>query len=240
MILKIFIIKFYVFYLIFAMNGCLICGNATKNRFFLCEECGKFALFCERRCPKCGNFTLTPNESECFSCKGKKMHFNAILSLFIYSGAVSRLISEMKYGHVISIAEILGKYFADNTPYDFVEGHTVVFPPMRFSDKFIRTFNQAEILADRIAKAHGLKFDPRLLKKVRKTKHQAGLDYEERIKNLNGAFALTRNVKGENFLIVDDVCTTASTINEIAKLLKQNGAADVKGLTLARRTPYFA
>ena len=43
-----------------------------------------------------------------------------------------------------------------------------------------------------------------------------------------------------NFLIVDDVCTTASTIEEIAKLLKKNGAASVNGLTLARRTPYFS
>ena len=64
-------------------------------------------------------------------------------------------------------------------------------------------------------------------------------DYEERIKNLHDAFKITRSVKNERFLIVDDVCTTASTINEIAETLKKNGAASVNGLTLARRTPYF-
>jgi ComF family protein len=145
----------------------------------------------------------------------------------------------MKYGKVKSIAEILGRYLAENAPLKLIEKRTVIFPPMKFLDKLLRTFNQAEILADRVAKAHDLKFDPKLLKKVRKTAHQAGLDYEERTKNLKDAFALTRCVKGESFLIVDDVCTTASTIEEIAKLLKKNGAKNVNGLTLARRTPYF-
>ena len=221
------------------MNYCLICGSITGNHNFLCRECGKFALTCERRCPKCGNFTLTPNEAGCFSCKGKRLHFDRIFSLFIYCGSISKLISEMKYGKVRSIAEILGEYLAKNAPSELVEGRTVIFPPMRFWDKFLRTFNQAEIFADRIARRHGLKFDPKLLKKIRKTKHQAGLDYKERTENLKDAFALTRCVKGEKFLIVDDVCTTASTIEEIAKLLKKNGAVSVNGLTLARRTPYF-
>ena len=234
---------FTVILLIFSknifMNSCLICGSLAENQNFLCKECAKFALSCERRCPKCGNFTLTPNEPVCFSCKGKKLHFDRIFSLFIYSGSISKLISEMKYGKVKSIAEILGRYLAENAPVELVEGRTVIFPPMRFWDKFIRTFNQAEIFADRLARRHGLNFDPKLLKKVRKTAHQAGLDYEERTKNLKDAFALTRSVKGEKFLIVDYVCTTASTIEEIAKLLKKNDAASVNGLTLARRTPYF-
>ncbi len=223
-----------------SMNSCLICGGIAENKDFLCKECAKFALFCERRCPKCGNFTLTPDEPECFSCKGKKLHFDKIFSLFIYSGSISKLISEMKYGKVRSIAEILGRYLAENAPLELIEGRTVIFPPMRFFDKLLRTFNQAEILADKVAKRHDLKFDSKLLKKVRKTAHQAGLDYEERTKNLKDAFALTRCVKGESFLIVDDVCTTASTIEEIAELLNKNGAKSVNGLTLARRTPYFA
>ena len=221
------------------MNYCLICGSITENHDFLCRECGKFALICERRCPKCGNFTLNPNEPECFSCKGKKLHFDRIFSLFIYSGSISKLISEMKYGKVRSIAEILGEYLAKNAPFELVEDRTVIFPPMRFLDKLLRSFNQAEIFADRVARRNNLKFDPKLLKKIRKTRHQAGLDFKERTENLKDAFALTRSVKGEKFLIVDDVCTTASTIEEIAKLLKKNGAKSVNGLTLARRTPYF-
>jgi len=222
------------------MNACLICGNKTDNKEFLCKDCIDFALKCVRRCPKCGNFLLAEEKDDCPSCRGKKIYFDTIYSLFIYSGAVSQLISGMKYGKVAHIAEVLGEYLAENAPKQLIEERTVIFPPMRFFDKLLRSFNQAEIFADRVAKKHDLKFDPGLLKKVRKTEHQAELGYEERIKNLTGAFALTRSVQGEKFLIVDDVCTTASTINEIAKILKKNGASSVNGLTFARRTPYFA
>ena len=222
------------------MNSCLICGNTAENRNFLCEDCAKFALFCERRCPKCGNFILgSTKDGGCFSCNGKKLYFDTIFSHFIYCGSIAKLISEMKYGHVVHIAEVLGEYMAENAPLNLIENRTVVFPPMRLIDRFIRSFNQAEIFADRIAKRHRLDFDSGLLRKTRKTKHQAGLDYEERIKNLHDAFKITRSVKNERFLIVDDVCTTASTINEIAETLKKNGAESVHGLTLARRTPYF-
>lgn len=222
------------------MNACLVCGNKTCSNEFLCKDCIDFALKCVRRCPKCGNFVLAEEKEGCPSCRGRKIYFDTIYSLFIYSGAVSRLISGMKYGKVIHIAEVLGEYLAENAPKQLIEERTVIFPPMRFFDKLLRSFNQAEIFADRVARKHNLNFDPKLLKKVRKTKHQAELGYEERIKNLTGAFELARNVKGEKFLIVDDVCTTASTINEIAKILKKNGASSVNGLTFARRTPYFA
>jgi ComF family protein len=145
----------------------------------------------------------------------------------------------MKYGGVRYYAEIIGSYLAENVPVELVEGRTVIFPPMTFFDKFKRSFNQAEIIADKMALKHNLIFDSRLLKKVRKTKPQASLTYAQRQTNLKNAFKLTRSVKGENFLIVDDVCTTFSTINTISRLLKNNGAESVNAVTFARTSQYF-
>lgn len=222
------------------MNACIICKSGVANGELFCTECSKFALKYERRCKKCGAFTLNPELSDCYLCKGKKFYFDAIFSHFIYSGAVAMAISSMKYGKVQSFAEVMGKYIALNTPYEIVKGRTVIFPPMRFFDKLIRGFNQAEIFADRVSLKYKLKLDASLLKKVKKTRQQASLTYEERQTNLNGAFQLTRDVKGESFLIVDDVCTTGSTINEISKLLKHNKAKSVNAVTLARTSPYFS
>lgn len=146
----------------------------------------------------------------------------------------------MKYGGIRSYAEIIGTYLAEKIPPEIVSERTVIFPPMSFLDKFRRSFNQAEIIADRIAQKHKLVFDNRLLKKVKKTKPQASLNYEERQTNLKNAFKLTKSVKNEKFLIVDDVCTTFSTINTIAKLLKQNGAESVNAVTFARTSQYFS
>lgn len=145
----------------------------------------------------------------------------------------------MKYGKIRYHAEIIGSYLAENVPVEIVKGRTVIFPPMTFLDKFKRSFNQAEILADKIAHRHDLVFDNRLLKKVKRTKPQASLTYEERQTNLKKAFKLTRSVENERFLIVDDVCTTFSTINTISKLLKNNGAESVNAVTFARTSQYF-
>ena len=221
------------------MNGCLICGStAAKNELF-CKECAKFAIELERRCPKCGAFTLDPSRSDCYSFQNKKIFFDSIYSCYIYSGAVTTVISKMKYAKIQSFAEVMGRHIALRTPVDLLKGRTVIFPPMTFSNKFLRSFNQAEILAERVAKHHGLKFDRHLIKKTRKTKPQASLTYEERQTNLKNAFSLNRSVKSEKFLIVDDVCTTFSTINAIAELLKKNGAESVNALTVARTSPYF-
>ncbi len=222
------------------MDSCLICGGFAEKNHFLCSECAKFALFNTRCCPKCGNFVFEPDPSGCNSCRKKGIYFDKIQSIFIYSGAVAMLISTMKYNKIKYLAEILGNFIAKNTERGLVEGRTVIFPPMYFTDKLLRGFNQSEIMADRVASFHKLDFDWRLLKKCRKTEHQANLDFEKRITNLKDSFKLTRAVKNESFLIVDDVCTTASTVNEIASLLKKNGAKSVNAVTLARRTLYFS
>ncbi|MGI6395170.1 MAG: ComF family protein [bacterium] len=220
------------------ISGCLICGSKTNHELF-CKECDKFALTVERRCPRCGAFTLDPSKPDCFSCRGKKVYFDEIFSLFIYSGPIAAAISKMKYGKIESYATVLGVFLAKNIPVEVAKERKVVFPPMNFSRKFLRSFNQAEIIADKVAQTLKLDFERTLLKKIKKTTPQVQLTYEEREKNLKNAFKLTKDVKNGSFLIVDDVCTTFSTINTIAKLLKENGAKSVNGATVARRSSFF-
>jgi len=150
------------------------------------------------------------------------------------------VISKMKYGKIRSYATVLGTDLAQNVTLEIVENRTVIFPPMKLIDKFLRGFNQAEIIAEKVAMKHGLKLDMKVVRKSRRTKPQASLTFENRQKNLKNAFSLTRDVKNENFLIIDDVTTTMSTINTIAELLKKNGAKSVTAVTVARTSPYFS
>jgi competence protein ComFC len=221
------------------IKGCPVCGSKAFENGLFCVECSKYALKIERRCNRCGAFTLDPRQSDCASCRGKKLYFDSLFSWFIYSGSVSTVISKMKYGKIESFAIAMGEFMASNITEELFENCSVVFPPMNFVSKFRRSFNQAEIMADIIAKKHALNFERTLIKKVKKTKPQASLTYEERQTNLKNAFAINRPVKNEQFLIVDDVCTTFSTINTIAKLLKENGAESINAVTVARTTPYF-
>jgi len=146
----------------------------------------------------------------------------------------------MKYGKIRSYANVLGTDLAQNVPHEIVKDRIVIYPPMKLFDKFLRGFNQAEIIAEKVALKHGLKLDMKVVKKLRRTKPQASLTFEKRQINLKTAFSLSRDVKGESFLIVDDVTTTMSTINTIAELLKKNGAESINAITVARTSPYFS
>jgi len=76
-----------------------------------------------------------------------------------------------------------------------------------------------------------------LLRRIRNTKSQTELKYDERQKNVSGAFAVPAakedEIKGQDFLLIDDVCTTGATLNACANGLKRAGARYVLGLTLA-------
>ena len=222
------------------MNGCLVCKSAVRTDGLFCEECSKFALISARTCRFCGAFVPFPADKKCRSCKGKTLYFDSIYSRFIYCGAVESAVSMMKYGKIRHYAEVMGTHLAENVPENMIKGRTVIFPPMRFFDKFMRSFNQAEIMAEKIAIRHGLKIDHSLIRKIRKTEPQASLTYEKRQTNLRDAFRLTKSTENGKFVLVDDVCTTFSTINTISKLLRNNGAESVNAVTFARTSRYFS
>ncbi len=105
-----------------------------------------------------------------------------------------------------------------------------------------RGYNQAKLLAHSVAQALGVPLCIDLLVRVRDTSQQVGLTGEERRANLQNAFSLTRShlalqgetLKGSTILLIDDVTTTGTTLDEAAKVLKHAGAKAVWGLVVAR------
>jgi len=97
-----------------------------------------------------------------------------------------------------------------------------------------RGFNQAEIIANILADNFKLEIDAKNLKRIKNTKPQAKLNERERRNNLADCFSwLGDKLNGRNIILVDDVATTGSTLNECAKVLKQAGASEVWGLVVA-------
>jgi competence protein ComFC len=221
-------------------GNCLICSQRLNNDHIFCDDCSRFALVLKRKCSKCGGFSIVDGVNGCPSCNGRKIWFDSIFSAYIYCGSVSNVISKMKYGKNRSYAEILGEHLSSFLISEKLSGKTIVFPPMNFFDKFKRSFNQSEILAEKISLIHNLEIRKNLIKKIKKTKPQASLSYNKRLTNLKGAFQIREPVKNIRFLIVDDVCTTFSTVNSIAEALKKEGAKEVAVATLARTSPYFS
>ena len=99
-----------------------------------------------------------------------------------------------------------------------------------------RGFNQAQVLAEALGKRTGIQSQSRLLVKIRNVPPQTTLEKKERRKNIKGAFKARNEmkIKGKTILLVDDVYTTGSTVEECSRVLKQAGAREVKALTLAQ------
>jgi ComF family protein len=108
-------------------------------------------------------------------------------------------------------------------------GDVVIPVPLHRSRERIRGFNQAELIASRLGRP--LACD--LLRRRKNTASQTGLSRNQRKLNLAGAFEVRRRISG-GIIVVDDVYTTGSTMNEIAKPLKRAGASRAEVLTVAR------
>jgi len=113
-----------------------------------------------------------------------------------------------------------------------------VIVPVPLADKRIRWrgFNQAQVIAERLGTFLCIPVDTDVLKRTRETKTQTGLDRPARHKNINGAFNCkkTDSIKNKSVLIIDDVVTTGATMEECARVLIENGASSVTGISIAR------
>lgn len=107
--------------------------------------------------------------------------------------------------------------------------------PLANKRKRWRGFNQAEAIAKEVADYFKLDFNFDKLIRVKYKKSQAKLSEIDRKNNIVGCFSWQGNeLAGRNVIIVDDVATTGSTLNECAKVLKRNGAGEVWGLVVAK------
>jgi competence protein ComFC len=112
----------------------------------------------------------------------------------------------------------------------------VTFVPLEKRRLRERGFNQSRILASSLSKEFGIPLVD-ALEKIRVTKHQNELSREDRLTNLGGAFRVkntSRPLKGLKVLLIDDVMTTGATLNACSLSLFNEGAAEIRCLTLAR------
>ena len=97
-----------------------------------------------------------------------------------------------------------------------------------------RGFNQALEIARGLARDLGRPIEPRGVLRVKDTPPQTELPYEERAKNVRGAFLCKLDLSGASVAVLDDVMTTGATLNELARALKRAGATRVENFVIAR------
>ena len=219
---------------------CVDCKTKLKiSDSFVCSNCfTKIRLLTKKKCRKCsheiGNFSTT---DICNSCHSKRFYFKNCVALIEYNDIARTIFHEIKFKKRRNLLMIFDKVMQSKIDAitHIAQDSTIIPVPMRLGHKRKRTFNQAEIIAKKIAKITKQNF-MELLIKNKSTKQQSLLTQKDRLKNLCGSFAVkkNKNIKGKRILIIDDVITTGSTLNECAKELMNAGAREVNCITIAR------
>jgi len=119
---------------------------------------------------------------------------------------------------------------------DMLHNTTVIPVPLDKKRKRERDFNQSELLAKTICRYINIPLELHVLQRIIQQQPQSILHRKERLQNLKGAFIAKRadRIAGKHILLVDDVLTTGSTVNECARVLKEAGAHAITTFTLAR------
>jgi ComF family protein len=145
---------------------------------------------------------------------------------------VKALIKKLKFERSRSAADVAARLLLSRAvlPSDVSIVTAVPIAPSRYRE---RGYNQAELIAKRVAVQLGLPYRPLLGRE--NADHQIGRDRQERLEHIQGVFFATSRLAGQRILIVDDVMTTGATLAECATVLSQAGAEAVWVSALARR-----
>lgn len=219
---------------------CLNCGREVFDDTGFCVECKKLVVYNNgKTCPRCG-VGIDGEEEYCGNCAFDKIYFDRAYSVFSYEGAVKNAILQMKFANKGRYAKTLAQYLVFMARNLNLEFDMVCFAPMTAKSKRQRRYNQSQLLAKYFCELMGRsECSTEAIVKIKETERQETLSKDERKTNLVGAYKINAEVQGLRVLVIDDVKTTGSTINECAKVLKKHKAASVVGLTVAARKEHF-
>ena len=219
-------------------NKCISCKRIVEDEGF-CIDCWKKLVFIGPKiCRCCGK----PIENEifvCANCLEKKYFFDQNISVFVYNKTIARAIFEFKFKDKTFLSKtfaiLMKRKIKDfNYKIDYI-----VSVPMYLNRLRKKGYNHSFLLANDLSNITNIDFIKDLLVKTKNTSRQVGLNKKQRIINLKNSFSLKEKylekIKNKNILIIDDVFTTGSTINECAKVLKKYGKVNkVMSLTVAK------
>lgn len=210
---------------------CAGCGGSGK---IICDQC---AQELPRLVPPYCRVCAAYSEAElCRVCAQSGRRFDGVRAPYRYEGSIRDAILALKYGGIKAAAPQLAEMLADYVKENPLPGDLVAPVPMHESRRRERGYNQAELLARRVAGHCDITYQPDLLARTRKVDPQAGMtSAASRATNVADSVVVLRpsETHGRGIILVDDVATTGSTLNVCAVALKEAGAASVWCLTLA-------
>ncbi len=206
-------------------------------------------------CPRCGMPYPSIDRTEklekgtspaaghlCGACHKNPPCFDKTISAGPYEGVLAEAVKLFKYkkkihiGRALANQMIIASHMRCHSELVSESQRYIIPVPLHPKRLREREFNQCAIIASELGERLGIPVLLDVIIRSRHTRPQVELDMKERGKNVVGAFTVREGevIEGKDIILVDDVYTTGSTVNECAKVLKKNGASAVYVVTIAR------
>jgi competence protein ComFC len=222
---------------------CFICKEVLENNETqICDHCISLLKEPECFCKKCGKPTDL-NQDWCNICKYKKIYYEKMFVAYYYDETLKKFLKKVKYNPSEKIFEnfdICYNLFLNNEQLKELailkDNLDFVLPiPIHLERQKLRGYNQSVLLAQVLEDCYGIHYKTDILKKHKNTKFFFSLNKKEREKELENAFEIINfeAIKNKNILLLDDISTTGTTMNNISKLLLENGANSIFTMCLA-------
>ena len=219
----------------FTTTDCVLCGAASGLASDLCESCQADLPINQLACPRCA--LPLPHETGvlCGQCQTQPPYYQSAFVPYRYESPLPGFITGLKFNARLSNARLLGTLLRDallaNPPFRPDCLLPVPLHPHRLRQ---RGFNQALEISRPIAKALSLPLLKKGVHRYRDTRPQSDLDGESRRRNMRNVFRIEQGLNHRHVAIIDDVITTGTTVNELARVLKKAGVETVHVWAVAR------
>lgn len=199
---------------------CGMCGEINEN--YICNNC----------------YENIKKIKKCVINEYNNRNFSKHLYIFRYEGIIRNKIIEYKFEDKGYLYKMFAKIIlSDKKTCNFIKKYDVIIPvPISKKRKKKRGYNQSELVANELAQKLNQDIWTDIIIKKKDNKPQSELNKLERIKNVEDIYEINKPIEVENkkVLLLDDIYTTGSTVNEIARKLKQNQTQEIGVITLAK------
>mgnify|MGYP001293376949 FL=1 len=220
---------------------CPGCGSGTAEPGTLCGPCWATIPFIAR--PYCerlgvpfgidiGGPLLSP------AAIAEPPVFDRARAVALHDGHARAFVHRLKFSDKLDLARPMGRMMAAAGAEVLAGADALVPVPLHWTRYLWRRFNQSEALAEEVGHWSGIPVAPRLIRRTKRTPQQIGLTRNQRIANLQGAFAVPDvarpMIEGRRLVLIDDVHTTGATLNACARVLRRAGASGVDVVTFTK------
>lgn len=228
----------------FLQSTCLLCQcrichpETVSGRYFgLCHYCQTDLPLITSGCRQCG-IGLALDNALCGVCLSTAPAFDSTLCAVSYEDQIPGLVHRFKSRHDNAVGRLFSELLLAHVQHQKNHIDCIVATPMHWKRNLERGNNHAYLLARILGRALQIPLAPTLIQREHPTPVQKVLSAKQRKKNLKNVFYCPTSAKNLRIAVIDDVMTTGSTMNEIAKTLKDAGALEVHCWVVARTPKY--